>query len=73
LSLIRNTIKKATFVGKGRYYIPVIIIKFVSGSDYYIKNLFDYKNLKKDKNYNVDYYLLNYVMNNYGMKFIMIS
>ena len=49
-SLIGNIIKKATFGGKGNYCIPVIIIKSVSGSEYFIQNLFVYKNLKKDEN-----------------------
>ena len=57
-TLIGNKIKKPIFNGKGRYSIPILIVKNNSNSDYYIKNFFNINNLEKDKYYYADYSLL---------------
>ena len=49
---------KNVFGYKGRYKIPINIIKGSSSSQYEIKLSFDYKNLKKDKIYYSDFTLL---------------
>ena len=56
--LLVNTIKKNVFGNKGRYKIPIFIIKSCSSSEYEIKLSFDYKNLKKNKIYYSDFILL---------------
>ena len=56
--LLSNNIKKNVFGNKGKYKIPIFIIKSSSPSEYEIKLSFDYKNLKKDKSYHSDFTLL---------------
>lgn len=42
-----NKIRKPSFGCKGRYLIPVKIIKGISNSEYEIQIIFDYYDLKK--------------------------
>ena len=53
-----DKIKKANFGSKGKYRIPIMILKGISGNEYQIKILFDYKNLKKNNIYLAEYCLL---------------
>jgi hypothetical protein len=53
-----NKIKKPNFGAKGRYSIPVKIIKGISNSEYEIQLTFNYKDLKKNLSYYVEYILL---------------
>ena len=56
--LNNNKITKATFGGKGRYLLPIRIISSSSSDEYKIKFEYNYKNIKKDFIYYVDYNLL---------------
>lgn len=56
--LIGDKLKKSTFGGKGRYSIPILVIKSTSNSEYYIKSYFKYNSLKKNNYYYADYNLL---------------
>ena len=53
-----NKIKKANFGSKGKYIIPIMILKGGSGNEYQITILFDYKKLKKNNIYFAEYSLL---------------
>ena len=46
------------FKKKGKYLIPCIIMGVKSGNEYIISPALNFKNLKKNKNYNVDYKLV---------------
>ena len=45
--IMGNKIRKPSFGCKGRYLIPVKIIKGISNSEYEIQIIFDYYDLKK--------------------------
>ena len=61
--LLGNKLNKPTFGGKGRYIIPVTIIKNFSNYEYQISILFNYQKLKKDNIYYEDYSLLKFCNN----------
>ena len=56
--LNNNKITKAAFGGKGRYLLPIRIISSSSSDEYKIKFEYNFKNIKKDFIYYVDYNLL---------------
>ncbi len=57
-SILNNTLKRNTFRGKGKYRIPVKIIKSNSNNDYQIKLSIKYRGLDTNKIYFADYHLL---------------
>ena len=63
-NLIGNKIKLPLFGGKGRYIIPVNIIKNISNCEYLITLGISYGKLDKNKNYYCDYHLLKLSDNN---------
>ena len=71
--LFGDKIKAPSFGGKGRYLVPIKIIKSISANEY--KNIltFNYKKLLKDKYYFADYKLINLwriIENLYLIRFI---
>lgn len=57
-SIDSNKLKLSNFGGKGRYLIPIYIIKSVSSVDYLIQLPIKYKNLDNKKDFNADYRLI---------------
>ena len=56
--LYGDKIKTLSFGGKGRYLIPIKIIKAISSNEYKIILNFNHRNLSKGKNYFVDFKLI---------------
>ena len=56
--LVGKTLKRAVFGSKGRYIIPIMIIKSKGSNEYIINISVNHKYLKKNKDYYAEYCLL---------------